>query len=392
MLRRRIQWGTHLGLVKAGDRLPSLRAAASEFGVDQRSVLAAYRELESEGIVVMRPRSGIYVAGERQPVHQQITASNRWMAEMFLQGFSRGVPPVALGPALASAVNPGAMTAACLECNADQILWLASQLRNEFGLSTTWVDLGALSDETLAERLRASNLIVTTAFHAAEARVLSERFGLPVVIATASRDQATYLRAELGRGPVYFVGTDERYARKLLDASDSARWMANLRPLVVDRGGLKSTPNNGPVVVTRAAADILGEDNLPANSTILDYPFAAETRSEIIAIMLGAGRQTNAQACEPIDRETEVVYDAVVSCLSANESDLSAHREALREAATNFARSRDPERATLTDVVEDALHVFDRLATAGTLPRCSKRLQADFITWLVEDFKSASPA
>ena len=59
MLRRRIQWGIHLGLVKAADRLPSLRAAAAEFGVDQRSVLAAYRELEREGIVEMRPRSGM---------------------------------------------------------------------------------------------------------------------------------------------------------------------------------------------------------------------------------------------------------------------------------------------------------------------------------------------
>ena len=106
LLRRRIQMGTHLGQIKPGDRLPSLRAAASEFGVDQRSVLSAYRQLESEGIVEMRPRSGIYVAGEPQSA-PQIDASARWMSEMFLQGFEHGIPPIALGETLTDAVRAG---------------------------------------------------------------------------------------------------------------------------------------------------------------------------------------------------------------------------------------------------------------------------------------------
>ena len=233
MLRRRIQWGMHLGLVKAGDRLPSLRAASAEFGVDQRSVLAAYRELEAEGIVVTRARSGIYVADEVQPAAPLAPAA-KWMSEMFLQGFARGVPPVALGSTLTGAVS-GSLTAACLECNADQILWIASQLRQEFGVSTMWIEAAATSTDTMIERLKATDFIVTTAFHAAEARKLGEEYDLPVVVATAARDAVTQIRAELGRGPVYFIGTDERYAQKLLEASDSARWMANsaarLRPL-----------------------------------------------------------------------------------------------------------------------------------------------------------------
>jgi hypothetical protein len=389
MLRKRIQWGTHLGLVKAGDRLPSLRAAASEFGVDQRSVLAAYRDLEGEGVVVMRPRSGIYVAGERQPARPLATTS-RWMAEMFLQGFSRGVPPVELGPALASAVNPGALTAACLECNADQILWLASHLRNEFGLSTTWTDIGTLSEEGLAERIRAADVIVTTAFHAAEARVLGERYGVPVVIATTSRDAANYLRSELSRGPVYFIGTDERYARKLLEAGDSTRWMANLRALVADQGALKSLPPNVPVVVTKAATEILGADNLPPGAIQLDYPFAPETRSEIIAIMLGAVRRQEARATEPLDKDSEAAYDAVAAYTAAGEIDVPERRAALHEAARVFARSHNRQLGTLTDLLEEVLGVFARLSETGVLPRGTKRVEADFLTWLVEDFKSAT--
>jgi hypothetical protein len=276
----------HLGLVKPGDRLPSLRAAAAEFGVDQRSVLAAYRELENEHIVEMRTRSGIYVSAGQQST-AQLPGSARWMSEMFLQGLARGVPPVSLGQTLTSAISAASLTAACVECNADQILWMAHQLRGEFGLSTTWIELGALSPEIIDERLTTADLIVTTAFHAAEARQLGEKHSLPVIVVTASRDAVTPNRAELGRGPVYYIGTDERYTRKLLEGSDSTRWMSNLRPLLLDRLSPSDIPDDAPVVVTQAVANILG-DNLPRGATVVDYPFAAEARSEIIAVMLSA--------------------------------------------------------------------------------------------------------
>jgi DNA-binding transcriptional regulator YhcF (GntR family) len=285
LLRRRIQWGVHLSLVKPGDRVPSLRAASNEFGVDQRSVLAAYRELEAEGLVVMKPRSGIYVAGARNGA-SNLAPATRWMSEMFLQGFARGVPPVALGSTLSGAVSV-TLTAACLECNADHILWMATQLRHEYGLDTTWIETSALGTEAMAERLRAANFIVTTAFHAAEARRVGEEYKLPVVVVTASGDRLAQVRAALSRGPVYFVGTDERYVKKLLEGTDSARWMANLRPVVLEQFSPRAVPTNAPVVATRAAADILGAE-LPAGALVIDYPFSTESRAEIISLMLAA--------------------------------------------------------------------------------------------------------
>jgi len=128
--------------------------------------------------------------------------------------------------------------------------------------------------------------IVTTAFHAADARKLGERYDLPVVVVTAGGD-APQLRAELGRGPVYFLVSDERYAQKLSEASDSARWMANTRPLVLDRVAGNQIPADAPVCVTKAVAEILGE-NVPRGAAVLDYPFSVETRGELIAIMLSA--------------------------------------------------------------------------------------------------------
>jgi DNA-binding transcriptional regulator YhcF (GntR family) len=302
MLRRRIQFGLHLGQMHPGDRLPSLRAAASEFGVDQRSVLAAYRELEAEGIVEMRPRSGIYVAGDTNAA-PRIDPSARWMSDIFLQGFAHGVPPVSLGSTLADAVRATTLVAACLECNADQMLWLSSQLREEFGIDANLIDESTLDTEAAAARLAESHLIVTTAFHAGAARALGEQFGLPVVVATAGPD-GSQLRAELSRGPVYFIGTDQRYAQKLLAASASSRWMANLRPIVIDGQTPANIPDDGPVLVTRAAAELLGEP-LPRGATVLHYPFSSETRAELIAIMLSAFLKTHeAKATPPAPAST----------------------------------------------------------------------------------------
>ena len=60
-LRDRIVSGLHVGRVTGGDRLPPTRTLATEFGVNERVILAALRTLADEGFVSLRPRSGAYV-------------------------------------------------------------------------------------------------------------------------------------------------------------------------------------------------------------------------------------------------------------------------------------------------------------------------------------------
>ena len=57
LLRRRIVADLHLGRVKPGGRLPSLRMVANELGVSIRAAARAYSELEKEGLVRVRGRS-----------------------------------------------------------------------------------------------------------------------------------------------------------------------------------------------------------------------------------------------------------------------------------------------------------------------------------------------
>lgn len=54
------------GLYRPGDRLPSVRVLSQEHGVSLSTVQQAYRELEDEGLVEPRPKSGYFVPHSRQ--------------------------------------------------------------------------------------------------------------------------------------------------------------------------------------------------------------------------------------------------------------------------------------------------------------------------------------
>ncbi|QKE65322.1 PLP-dependent aminotransferase family protein [Aquipseudomonas campi] len=54
------------GLYRPGDRLPSVRALSQEHGVSLSTVQQAYRQLEDDGLVEPRPKSGYFVPQARQ--------------------------------------------------------------------------------------------------------------------------------------------------------------------------------------------------------------------------------------------------------------------------------------------------------------------------------------
>lgn len=50
------------GVLKEGDRLPSVRQLAQENGINPNTVAKAYAELEKTGMVYNIPKKGVYVA------------------------------------------------------------------------------------------------------------------------------------------------------------------------------------------------------------------------------------------------------------------------------------------------------------------------------------------
>ncbi|HVH62030.1 MAG TPA: GntR family transcriptional regulator [Candidatus Dormibacteraeota bacterium] len=51
-----------VGLLKPGDRLPTVKEVVAQIAINPNTVLRAYRDLEHEGVVVMRPGLGTFIA------------------------------------------------------------------------------------------------------------------------------------------------------------------------------------------------------------------------------------------------------------------------------------------------------------------------------------------
>ncbi len=58
-----IRQAVSLGLLRAGDRLPSVRQVVTQITINPNTVHRAYRDLEHEGVVEGRPGLGTFVIG-----------------------------------------------------------------------------------------------------------------------------------------------------------------------------------------------------------------------------------------------------------------------------------------------------------------------------------------
>ncbi|MET8050089.1 GntR family transcriptional regulator [Streptosporangium sp. NPDC005286] len=60
-LVQQVRHALRLGLLREGDRLPTVKEAVAQLAINANTVLKAYRELEHEGLVAARPGVGTFV-------------------------------------------------------------------------------------------------------------------------------------------------------------------------------------------------------------------------------------------------------------------------------------------------------------------------------------------
>ena len=72
-----------LGIIKKGEKLPSVRTAAGELGINPNTVAKAYSHLESEGFICALPKKGAYVI--YNPVENKTTRNHSKEIELIKQ-------------------------------------------------------------------------------------------------------------------------------------------------------------------------------------------------------------------------------------------------------------------------------------------------------------------
>ena len=293
LLRRRVVSGLHLGLLKPGDRLPSARDLAGELGVHQRVVLAAYGELAGDGLVELRPRSGIYVAPPPDPGGGMLPGLSERLVDFLVIGLASGVPAPEMPERIRRCLETLRLRALCVECNADQLDALCYQLRADFGLETASLEVDALDAPEAAPELRRAHLLVTTVFHGAAVRRAAERAGKPWIAVALAPDVVAEVGRLLGAGPVYFVGADPRHADKVRAMYGSLPGATNIRALVVGRDDVGQIPDGAPAYVTGLARERLGGSPLGNAAWLARVPpiertVAPESARDILAFVVRA--------------------------------------------------------------------------------------------------------
>lgn len=261
-LRMRVVRGLHLGHLKTGDRLPSIREIERDTGVDARTVARAYRALEGEGLVEVRGRSGVYVAEQDRLTAKVLPETARWLTEVLVEGWKRMIPVLALPEFIRGSTTSVRLRCACVESSEDSMTALSVELGEMFGLDVRPVYLdalpahgpgGAVEVDRLPAELRDADLVVTTPFHAAAIRASAGTLGKPLIVATMNPDTGLDIERRIHDGGLVAVVADPRFVEQLR-STFGGTYPDRLRTVLVsDSEAVAGLDPSGPVLLTEAA-------------------------------------------------------------------------------------------------------------------------------------------
>jgi DNA-binding transcriptional regulator YhcF (GntR family) len=294
-LRDRILNALHLGMLRPGDRLPSIRTLWREMGVDHRVVAQAYRTLEAEGLVEVRGRSGVYLAPQDQFGGELLAETARWLAGVLVEAWKRRLTIADVPELIRRCTQTTTLRCACVESNEDQMTAYTAELAEQFGLKPYPVRIApiplprpdrSVEFHWVEEELRRCDLVVTTSYHARLVRKAAENVGIPSVVLTVNPDVVETIQKRLREGPLTVVAVEPSFGDRMRamyadESPDRVRVV-----LAGDHAALAALDEDDPVLLTRAARQELGPDaDLPA---VLPHSptFSPHTARELLGVII----------------------------------------------------------------------------------------------------------
>ena len=197
--------------------------------INRNTVIAAYKELEKEGLLVTKHGQGTYISDklptppdrERRQnlinlVEETIKKTQELgfsVEDLFMLVFNQAV--LGLGP-----VDNTEMRALVVECNAQDLEYFQSTLKNELGIQIDAILLSDLPDKINEEAVTKADFAITSIIHLEDVKAILESLNKEVLAIYAAPHLQTYMRiAQLPEGTKVCVacGT-ERGACNMKDA------------------------------------------------------------------------------------------------------------------------------------------------------------------------------
>lgn len=296
-LRKRILRGLGSGTLAPGHRLPSAREAGAEFDADHRVVLAAYRQLATEGLVELRERTGIYVARSSPALLR--TPGVDWLVDVFVEGLTREVPIVELEGWIHRAIGTRRLRAVVVEGTRDQVAAMSRELREDYGFDVAGIHPSELASPTVEQGavIDGADLLLTTKEFARQVRSAGKRAGLPVIVAEVGPDLLGGDWRALLHEPLYLIVSDESSIaaaeRNFATVPEAA---SNLRIMLVGRDDVASIPADAAVYISRGAAEVLGDAPVGGRPVPRARVFSWKSAREIIEVIVRANLSAYAQS------------------------------------------------------------------------------------------------
>lgn len=283
----------HVGQVRPGSRLPSIREVAQQHNVDHRVAARAYEILQEEGLVEIRGRSGVYVAGSRSARDPLADARHKWLVDVLKESWSRRISVPELKHLMRSITFHG-LRCLCVESTTDHLVAISSELASDFGLVITPYQFEIGPDEKptraalqqMQRELDGIDLVATTVFHAgaiAEFARANRREFVAITINPALRETVA---SKLSGSAVRVVVSDPCFASRAMKFL-LPNHLRNLQ--VVLARNYCEQHDDIPTFFTKAARRELGlaeTDLITSGQTFIGPESAAEVSELIVRLSI----------------------------------------------------------------------------------------------------------
>lgn len=272
-LRNWVVGEMHIGHLTRGDRLPTYREIARDWGVDHRAVARAYQALELEGLVEVRARQGVFLREQEKIGGEMPTEMARWMAdEVLSEAWRRRVKIPELPEFIRRCTASVAPRCVCIETTEDHRWMLSRELSEWFGFRTEAVDADHLPSratsggaevvelERVPTGVRDADFLVSTLFHAARVRAVAEALDKPYVIVRMHPSAVEAVERHLRDRDLTVVCLDPRFGERM-QIFAGTRFSGRIRMVLADDA--EAVARIGPderVLATRVVAHRLGRE------------------------------------------------------------------------------------------------------------------------------------
>jgi DNA-binding transcriptional regulator YhcF (GntR family) len=297
-LRSRVLRGLQTGTLRPGNRMPTSRELAPEFDADYRAVILAYKQLQKEGLLELRPRGGVYITLRHARADGASPVPELWIADVLTAGLAREIAGPDLSTWLQRCVSTLRLRAAVIADTEDQLHGLGRELREDFGFDVEGILAGALTPDALPSPVRHADILITTGAHAAQVRATGEELHIPTIVITVRPELLSGEWALLLRHPVYAVVASQVFGDMLREHFARVPGIENLHVVVFGRDDLSSIPAGAPTYVTQRVRAHLGQTKIPGRILPPARTISSDSAREIFTFLVRA----NVEAMSRIPR------------------------------------------------------------------------------------------